>query len=281
MVPWVLVALGVIAFSVLVYWVLVIAEGVYLGQGMVTWLYDLTAHRYDRIKQFDPEIEAHFLARPILQALRHKPAPFVLDIATGTGRLPRALFDQPGFQGRIVGLDASRRMLEVAALHLRSFGSRMALIWRDGSSLPFSDGCFDTVTCLEMLEFTTDPPALLVEAARVLGAGGLLITSRRRGIDAHFLPGKTHTRQEFRAMLNRTGLTQVRIEAWQVDYDLVWATKPGSAPRSSRMLEEVIRCAQCNEIALVESADYFECGHCGAQFQIADGIVDLRLKRQQ
>ena len=34
---------------VLLYWQLILAEGAHLGPRVVVWLYDLVAHRYDRI----------------------------------------------------------------------------------------------------------------------------------------------------------------------------------------------------------------------------------------
>ncbi|NJL96142.1 MAG: class I SAM-dependent methyltransferase [Anaerolineae bacterium] len=95
----------------LLWWLIVSTEGVYLGQRAVIWLYDLFALRYERIKGFDPVLERRFLARPILQRLAPLSNPLVLDVATGTCRLPRALLAYPGFEGRIIGLDLSRQML--------------------------------------------------------------------------------------------------------------------------------------------------------------------------
>src|SRR5574341_148025 len=153
--PW-LIGAAVVALTAVgaaAYWQLVIAEGAHLGQWVVTALYDLTARRYDAIKQFNPEIEARYLGRPIVSALRGQPAAQVLDIATGTARLPLALLEQPGFQGKIVGVDDSFRMLAVAASKTREHHDRLRLIWVDAVSLPFPDDSVDVVTCLEMLEF--------------------------------------------------------------------------------------------------------------------------------
>src|SRR5512139_1803074 len=93
------IVVGVAAAAAIAYWQLVIAEGAYLGQPLVTWLYDLTAKRYDGIKQFDRFFETRYLGRPIAAELRGIRAPLVLDIATGSGRLPITLLEQPTFQG--------------------------------------------------------------------------------------------------------------------------------------------------------------------------------------
>ena len=47
------------------YYLLVVTEGVYLGRRVVVWLYDVTAGRYDDIKEFEPEFEAFFVIRPL------------------------------------------------------------------------------------------------------------------------------------------------------------------------------------------------------------------------
>ncbi len=61
---WALLIISLIIIGVLSYWLLVITEGVFLGRRMVVWLYDLTARRYDSIKEFDLSDDKHFIARP-------------------------------------------------------------------------------------------------------------------------------------------------------------------------------------------------------------------------
>ncbi len=275
---------GVVVSAMLVglwlYWQLVVAEGVYMGQRVVTWLYDLTAQRYDAIKQFDPEVEAIFLGRPIMEALRGQPAPFVLDVATGSGRLPRVVLEQPSFQGRIIALDASYEMLQVAVKHLAGAGGRVEFIWRDASQLPFLDDSFDLVCCLEMLEFTPHPQRQLQELCRVLQPGGLLVTTRRRGLDARLMPGKTHSVEQFAFMLQQMGLTGIRVEPWQVDYDLVWARRPGIKFRSVTTLSEVLVCNHCHRTSLVRDSHEVRCEHCNTSFPLRSGIINFRQQRR-
>ncbi|NDJ78960.1 MAG: hypothetical protein GYB65_22140, partial [Chloroflexi bacterium] len=71
-----IVALGAaVGLALVVWWLVFKTEGVYLGRGVVIWLYDVYARRYDNIKQFRPINEDIYLARPILQAIPHVRAP--------------------------------------------------------------------------------------------------------------------------------------------------------------------------------------------------------------
>ena len=93
------------------------------------------------------------MVRPLLFQLRHNPAPLILDVATGTGRVPHFVLEWPTFNGRIIGLDAAEKMLAVAVEKLRPFGNRVMFIQQTAANLPFPDNRFDAVTCLESLEF--------------------------------------------------------------------------------------------------------------------------------
>jgi ubiquinone/menaquinone biosynthesis C-methylase UbiE len=276
----ILIGSGLAIFVVLAYWQLIIAEGAYLGQRVVTLLYDLTAHRYDAIKRFSPDMEALFLGEPLTQVLRHVEKPLVLDIATGTGRLPIALLTQRSFRGELVGIDHSRKMLGVAADKLARRGAQVTLIWCDAKRLPFVDSTFDMVSCLEMIEFTPDPEAQLIEAVRVLKPGALLVTTRRRGRDAFFMPGHTHSRDAFESLLREIGLTHVEIMAWQADYDLVLAVKGRRWIGAQAALWESIRCPACGEIAWDRKESALQCLACRTIFPIERGIVEFAKRRR-
>ena len=127
-----LVAAGVAVVAALVYWQMVIAEGAYLGARVVAWTYDLVSSRYDAIKQFKPQNESWFVAAPLLRELIGIERPLVLDVATGTGRLPLALLRER-FRGQIVGLDLSRGMLRQARRKLAAYGDQVSLLWHDAS----------------------------------------------------------------------------------------------------------------------------------------------------
>lgn len=223
---WILIVLILLAaLGALVYWLLVITEGVYLGRRAVVWMYDLTAKKYDGIKQFEEEAERLFVIRPFLKHLPRHPAPLILDVAAGTGRLPYFLLAEPTFNGRVIALEPSRKMLAIAAAKLRPYGNRAALVGGTAVPLPFAANTFHGVTCLEALEFFPSDEAALREMARVLQPGGSLMVTRRRGWEAQTFVGRYRDSDQFEALLAGLGFRDIKTLPWQVDYDQVFARK--------------------------------------------------------
>jgi len=210
-----------ILFLALLYWQLIIAEGAYLGQKVVTLLYDRVAHKYNAIKEFDPDDDRLLLAYPLSQALGPNFEGIVLDIATGTGRLPVALRQFSPFRGQVIGLDHSRRMMAVARQSLPD----LPLIAADAMRLPLASNAIPAVSCLEALEFFPDPKNGLHEMIRVLTPGGVLLTSNRIGWESNLMPGKTWKKEKLRAILQEMSLTDIVIFPWLDIYDQVWARK--------------------------------------------------------
>ena len=276
-VAFILLAIALIA--ALAYWELVVAEGVHLGPRIVILLYDLVSHRYDRIKQFDPMYEDWFLSDPLASRLRDVRAPLVLDVATGTGRLPRSLLTQAGFRGRVIAVDGSRRMLAQAAHTAHSthgMAERLTLIWQDARHLPFDDDTFDAVTCLEALEFMPDTRQAIRELVRVLRPGGVTLLTNRVGPWQKFLPGHTQSPQAFEALLSGLGLQQIETQTWQVEYDLVWAVKPGhDSGGDTRPLPDILRCRSCSG-SLSPNEKSLVCAMCRQVYPIAaDGVIEM------
>lgn len=215
------------ALGALAYWLLVITEGVYLGRRAVVWMYDLTAHKYDGIKQYEDVAEEVFVVRPFLAHLPPHPAPRLLDVATGTGRVPYYLLGEPTFNGRCLALDPSANMLALAADKLRPYGDRVGLVRTTAVPLPFPDNSFHGLTCLESLEFFPSDAAALREMWRVLQPGGSLMVTRRRGWEAKTFLGRYRDEGQFAALLAEIGFVEIETLPWQVDYDQVLARKRG------------------------------------------------------
>ena len=220
-----LIGLGTALIVGMLYWQFIIAEGAYLGSSVVVLLYNWAARSYDRIKDIDPVDEAYYLAQPILDQIRNVPTPLVLDVATGTGRLPLALLKKVDFRGHIIGLDLSAKMLEQARQQAALFAHRLDLVRERAGVLPFKDRSFDLVTCLEALEFMPDPAHVIAEMVRVLRPGGVLVISNRVGWESRFLWGRSCGRGNAEQILATHPLRAVRTTRWQVHYDLIWARK--------------------------------------------------------
>jgi demethylmenaquinone methyltransferase/2-methoxy-6-polyprenyl-1,4-benzoquinol methylase len=111
------------------------------------------------------------------ECLKYKPQS-VLDLCCGTGDLAVTLCRLGGSRGRVVGIDYSPPMLELARQKASSLAeSRCAsFIHGDAASLPFPDASFDTVgISFAFRNMTYKNPLAgkhLNEVRRVLTAGG-------------------------------------------------------------------------------------------------------------
>lgn len=210
--------------SLFLYWALIITEGAYLGQRVVTLLYDLTPGYYDRIKEVTWKRDGETLAEPLMQWLDGVKRPLILDVGTGTGRFPKAMLSSAHFGGQVCGLDISAGMLKRAVDRLSLFKDRCTLFLGDADRLPFADAAFDAVACLEALEFTRHPLRTLDELVRVLKPGGVLLTTNRIG-RARWFPGRTYTDEELIELLSHYPIIKLEIHSWNTFYDQVWVRK--------------------------------------------------------
>jgi ubiquinone/menaquinone biosynthesis C-methylase UbiE len=107
----------------------------------------------------------------------------VLDVACGPGNFSREFARAVGPDGLVVGIDASRTMLERGAELRHEAGiENLVLIRGDATALPFADASFDATCCFAALHLFADPFAALDEMRRCLAPGGriALMTSVRR-----------------------------------------------------------------------------------------------------
>lgn len=102
----------------------------------------------------------------------------VLDVATGTGLVLRALRDR-GFAGTLTGVDLSPRMIDQARRHLPD----AELVVGDATRLSLPDASVDLVTCVTALQMFPHPEAAIAEWARVLRPGGRAITATFLAVD--------------------------------------------------------------------------------------------------
>lgn len=97
----------------------------------------------------------------------------IVDIGCGPGLLTHDLAVEVGAAGRVLGVDNSPAMLELAARRCESL-SQVELMETDAASLP-GDAVFDAATCLQVLLYVEDPGAALAEIYRVLKPGGRVV----------------------------------------------------------------------------------------------------------
>ena len=128
-----------------------------------------------------PGMQEEIRIARLLLALQ--PGDGVLDVACGPGNVARAFAHTVGDSGLVVGLDASRTMLERGAADLANSNIRnLVLVRGSAMQVPFVDDSFDAVCCFAALHLFEDPLGALDEMARVLTPGGriALMTSVQR-----------------------------------------------------------------------------------------------------
>lgn len=99
----------------------------------------------------------------------------VLDVACGTGDLAQAFQDRVGPEGRVVGLDFSRPMLDRAAEKAAPRDAAAPFVQGDALALPFASGAFDVASIAFGIRNVDDPVAGLREMARTVRPGGSVV----------------------------------------------------------------------------------------------------------
>ena len=166
------------------------------------------------------------------------PGDAAIDVCCGTGDLAVELLDRVSSRGRVVGLDFSQPMLELAATK----SSIVEWVRGDALALPFEDGEFAAATigfgmrnladhvrgfaelrrvvrrggrvvCLEL----TEPPGWLAPASRVWTDHAVPLLGRlvARDVDAYrYLPSSVHRfprPHELSAVMREAGLERVQF----------------------------------------------------------------------
>jgi len=138
----------------------------------VRGVFDQVAERYDLMNDL-MSLGLHRAWKAFTVWLaRVRPGERVLDIASGTGDLARAL----RARGAEVWMsDVNGRMLERGRDRLLDAGGLAPAVQCDAERLPFAAGTFDCVTVAFGLRNMTHKDAALAEMARVLKPGGRLL----------------------------------------------------------------------------------------------------------
>ena len=136
---------------------------------------------WDRISDiYVREIDRRFA--PVVEALVRRAAlrtgEQVLDLGTGTGAVAQRAASIVGRSGRIVGVDISPDMLDLARASAIKFGlGDLTLIEGRAEAIPAEDAAFDVVVaCLSMM-YVIDREAAARQIARVLKPRGRLVAA--------------------------------------------------------------------------------------------------------
>ena len=126
-------------------------------------MFDRIARRYDRVNTVLSIGTDGGWRRRAARETRLKPGGSALDVACGSGKLTAELARIAGPGGRVVGLDFSPRMLDIA----RAAHPSVEFVEGDALELPFDDRSFDASTIAFGLRNLADPIHGLHEMIRV------------------------------------------------------------------------------------------------------------------
>lgn len=131
-----------------------------------------------RAKEFlrRTSLEYHTFLKQILENAELHPGMHVLEVAAGTGMIARHLVGLVGREGKIIGVDTTKDLIEHARLDAQSAKVSTRIEWRVApiKYLPFSEGEFDLVACgLTFNQF--EPQEFFLEMQRILRLEGVLL----------------------------------------------------------------------------------------------------------
>ena len=131
-------------------------------------MFDRVARRYDLVNTVLSGGTDGGWRRRAARLTGLKAGNWALDVACGSGKLTAQLARVAGDGGRVVGLDFSPEMLEVA----RRDHPGLEFVEGDALKLPFDDATFDATTMAFGLRNLADPVEGLREMLRVVKPGG-------------------------------------------------------------------------------------------------------------
>lgn len=98
----------------------------------------------------------------------------VLEVGCGGGLLSEGMAERGVI---VVGIDPSESSLQTARTHSQQSGLGQNTFFEQGyaESLPYADGSFSAIVCMDVLEHIDNPDAAIREISRVLAPGGIFI----------------------------------------------------------------------------------------------------------
>jgi len=139
------------------------------------------ASKFEYDEKESKETERAYLAPEVvrqrmrtLEVLSPRVGECVIDVGCGPGLLVHDLAVEVGPEGRVVGVDTSLPMLQLAERRCSGL-PHMKLVEGNAENLAADDATFDAVACIQVLLYIADVQNVLKEIHRVLKPGGRVV----------------------------------------------------------------------------------------------------------
>src|SRR5699024_9403800 len=107
-------------------------------------VFENISDKYDKMNSIISFNRHRSWRKDVMKRMNVKEGQDALDVCTGTGDWALSLAEEVGSDGKVVGLDFSENMLEVAKEKLTEQGhDHVSFIHGDAMDLPFPDNSFD------------------------------------------------------------------------------------------------------------------------------------------
>ncbi len=215
------------------------------------WFSDRSADLYDAEVEFlfggTADIMRRMSIPPLVESLRGRSRPRILDVGCGTGRFLKQL--AAAFpDARLYGVDLSPYYLRRAHAVVGEDAAELSLLAENAESLPFPDGYFDAVSCVFLFHELPKRARRKVmnEMARVVRPGGTVVVcdstqmadSAGLGVVLESFPQtyhepyyKSYLRDDLTGIARESGLTVEGAETHFVSR-VVAARRPRSQTKS-------------------------------------------------
>jgi len=111
---------------------------------------------------------------PLYLEVGLKDAKNILDVGCGSGTVTKDIVHLT--KGKVIGVDGSRDMIEVAKNILKDY-KNVELYVSNAETIPFRDNTFDIVTCNLFFMWVDNPQKVINEMTRVTKPGGRVLAS--------------------------------------------------------------------------------------------------------
>jgi demethylmenaquinone methyltransferase/2-methoxy-6-polyprenyl-1,4-benzoquinol methylase len=147
-----------------------------LKRAAVESMFDSIAWRYDFLNHFlSFNFDRLWRRRAIKLISKSYKSPYILDVATGTGDLAIAAMRLN--PQKIVGLDISKKMLEIGIekINKKGYSEKIELRYGDSEKIPFEENIFDVAMVAFGVRNFSDPVKGLTEMRRVIRDKGMIM----------------------------------------------------------------------------------------------------------